>query len=118
MKIKISHLLFLFMCLRGFVASGQSQRYDQNPCQIYGTAHVENDRTRATYFVYLETEDDYSADLRVFKEYNELYADKTGYWFFTEQKAFADFSVFFVKHRAEADFTVFFVEDELEAGCE
>ncbi len=96
----------------------QSQMRHQDPCQIYGTAYLETDRSRATYFVYVETEDDYSADLRIFKEYNQLYADKSGYWFFTQQKAFADFSIFVVPYRSEADFVVYYVENEIDAGCE
>jgi len=110
--------LVLFLTLLESKISAQNRMRYEDPCQIFGTAYVETDRQRATYFVYIETEDDYSADLRVFKEYNQLYADKSGYWFLSKTKAFADFSIFVVPYRSEADFTIFYVEDEMNAGCD
>jgi len=110
--------LVLFMGIINSKILAQNRMRYEDPCQIFGTAYVETDRQRATYFVYIETEDDYSADLRVFKEYNQLYADKSGYWFLSKTKAFADFSIFLVPHRSEADFTIFYVEDEIDAGCD
>lgn len=90
----------------------------RNVCDIFGTTFVEKTTNvfAATYRVYLE-EDEYAADLVVFKETNELMADKTGLWFFTKNKAFSEFTICFVEDRNMADFTVYFTDIDVEARC-
>ena len=88
----------------------------RNICDVYGTAFEEKNVFAATYRVYLE-EDEYSADLVVFKETNELMADETGLWFFTKNRAFSQFTVCFVEDRNMADFTIYFTDVDVEARC-
>ncbi|UZR95911.1 DUF6150 family protein [Chondrinema litorale] len=85
-------------------------------CDVYGTAFEVKNVFEATYRVYLE-EDEYSADLIVFKETNELMADDTGLWFFTKNKAFAEFTICYVEDRNLADFTVHYTDVDVEAHC-
>jgi hypothetical protein len=62
-------------------------------------------------------EDEFLATLRVFKEDNKLMATKSGMWHFTENPAFADFTIFFVEDRAIADLIIYYTEKEFFAGC-
>jgi hypothetical protein len=88
----------------------------RNICEVFGTTFEEKNVFAATYRVYLE-EDEYSADLVVFKETNELMADKAGLWFFTRNKAFAEFTFCYVEDRNMADFTIYFTDIDVEARC-
>ena len=87
-----------------------------NFCEVYGVAFQDPNPHRATYRVYVE-EDEYSADLIVFKETNRLMADRAGLWFFTPNPAFADFSVCFVEHPNQANFKIYFTDIDAEARC-
>jgi hypothetical protein len=89
----------------------------QDYCQLTGSVYVETSSAKAMYMVYIE-ESEAFAQLRIFKEDNKLYANKTGSWYFTEQRSFADFSVFFTTEREEADFTIYYTETESFAGCQ
>jgi len=99
-----------------FWSTPPTNQQPRNICDIYGTAFEEKNVFAATYRVYLE-EDEYSADLVVFQETNELMADETGLWYFTKNRAFAQFSVCFVEDRNMADFTVYFTDVDVEARC-
>lgn len=90
--------------------------FSQDPCQIFGKVYQESHYEKATYYVYIE-EDEFLADLVVYKDDNELQADKTGRWFFTETKSFADFSIYLTDERSKADFTIFFTENQQRAKC-
>jgi len=53
----------------------------------------------------------------VFETDNSLFADKPGIWYFTDDRAFADFAIYFVESKNNADFTVYFTSFESFAGC-
>lgn len=88
-----------------------------NPCEIYGIVYVETIRSRADFIVYVETEDDFLAMLRVFREDNKLFANKVGIWHFTPTQAFADFSIYITDDRAMADLIIAYTDREFMAGC-
>jgi len=86
-------------------------------CDLYGVVFLDPNPYRATYRVYVEKEDEYNADLIVFKETNELMADRTGLWFFTPNPAFADFSICIVDNPTQAHFKVYYTDIDAEARC-
>lgn len=88
-----------------------------NPCDIYGQIYEEKDRKRANFLVYVEPENDYRANLVVFKESNSLMADGKGLWYFVGQRGFADYSVHFVEDRSIADFIIYYTDKPHYAGC-
>jgi hypothetical protein len=97
---------------------GQSAiRQPINPCDIYGIIYEEKDRRRAQFLVYIEPENEYRANLTVFKEINSTLADNKGLWYFTETRGFADYAVHFVEDRAIADFIIYYTEKPHYAGC-
>ena len=113
------NIFFLFfpLFLSFLPESEKKQINDQITfCDVYGTSFEVKNVFEATYRVYLE-EDEYSADLIVFKETNELMADKTGLWFFTKNKAFAEFTICYVEDRNMADFTIYYTDVDVEARC-
>ncbi len=101
-----------------FAASPESTTMQPvNVCAIYGAVFEDTNPYRATYRIYL-VEDEYDADLVVFKESNRLMADKTGLWFFTRNPNFAEFSVCFVDDPNLANFFVHFTDIDVEARCD
>ncbi len=85
-------------------------------CKLKGAVYVTDNPKQAHYYVYVEDYDS-SADLSVFAEENKLFADKPGLWFFTEQKAFADFIVYFTDSKGMADFSIYYTDVASFAGC-
>jgi hypothetical protein len=88
-----------------------------NPCDIYGQIYIEKDRRRANYLVYVEPNNDYRANLLVYKESSPLNADKEGLWYFVEQRGFADYTICFVEDRSIADFIIYYTDKFHQAGC-
>lgn len=89
------------------------------PCRIYGSVYLERDpRRRGFCFgaVYEEPEDAF-ADVLVFKEDNKLFADKTGLWYITEARDFADYVLFVSPDRGLADFSIHYTKVRSFAGC-
>ncbi len=107
--------LLLFSCFYSQISLAQIQTIS-NPCEVFGVVYVQTIPSRADFLVYVE-QDEYLANLRVFKEINKLLADRAGLWHFVEKEGFADFSVCFVEDRAKADFIIFFTDKEFFAGC-
>jgi hypothetical protein len=85
-------------------------------CELRGSCYIEEYPERANFLIY-EEESEAFADLLIFETDNALFADKPGIWYFTNDKAFADFSVYFVDSKGNADFTVYFTRFESFAGC-
>lgn len=85
-------------------------------CNIFGAVYIVESPRYADFKVY-EEESEAFADLLIFEESNKLFADKQGIWFFTEDRAFADFTVYFTESQRGADFSVFFIDTESFAGC-
>ncbi|NER83274.1 MAG: hypothetical protein F6K42_27725 [Leptolyngbya sp. SIO1D8] len=88
-----------------------------DPCNVFGVVYIEPVKKRADYIVYEEKTEAF-ADLRVFREENKLLADDTGLWHFTDQRAFADFTVYIQDEPSNADFTIFYIDVISYAGCD
>lgn len=85
-------------------------------CEIFGSVYVETIRNKAHYRVYIE-KDETLANLSVYKQSIDLYADKPGNWHFVDNRAFADFTIFIETQKGSQDFTISYTETESFAGC-
>jgi hypothetical protein len=88
-------------------------------CRIYGSVYLEKDPGRksfASYTIFVEEEEAF-ADVSVYQEDNKLFADKTGLWYVTPNRAFADHVLFVTTNRSFADFSVYFTDIRSFAGC-
>ena len=115
MSINIIWLLaYCFNVLPGNECPGERQT---DPCNVFGVVYLEPVKKRADYIVYEEKTEAF-ADLRVFREENKLLADDAGLWHFTDQRAFADFTVYIQNEPSNADFTIFYTDVISYAGCD
>jgi hypothetical protein len=85
-------------------------------CELRGSFFIEEYPDRADFLVFEEDSEAF-ADLLVFETDNSLFADKPGIWYFTDDRAFADFTIYFVESKNNADFTLYFTSFESFAGC-
>ncbi len=85
-------------------------------CELRGSFFIEEYPDRANFLVYEEDSEAF-ADLLVFETDNSLFADKPGIWYFTDDRAFADFTIYFVESKNNANFSVYFTSFESFAGC-
>jgi hypothetical protein len=85
-------------------------------CELRGSFFIEEYPERADFLVY-EEESEAFADLLIFETDNSLFADRPGIWYFTDDRAFADFTIYFVESKNNANFTVYFTSFESFAGC-
>ena len=89
------------------------------PCKIYGSVYLETDPSRRNACfatVYVEPEESF-ADVRVFKENNKLFADKTGLWYPADNREFADYVLYLTTDRSRADFAIHYTTVRSFAGC-
>jgi hypothetical protein len=111
------HFLFflLLITLNGFTLSAQNinQPYF---CELRGSVFIEENPDRADLLIFEEDSEAF-ADLLVYETDNALFADRPGIWYFTNDRAFANFSVCFVESKNNADFSVYFTSFESFAGC-
>lgn len=114
LKRIISFLVLTGLSVLSFSGTKDLSSFDY--CRVYGSVYFVKDRHRADFFVYIE-EDETMADIAVFKENVDLYADRPGIWFITENEAFADFRLYVEDRKGSQDFTVFYTETESFAGC-
>lgn len=82
---------------------------------LYGAVFVCQSPTEATHSIFIE-DDQLHATLKVFKVSSKVFADKTGLWFITDNRAESDHTVYFTNSRLEADLTIFYVDSESFAG--
>ncbi len=110
---------YLWLVLLGALIGAKSPSKGRNvhPCDVFGVIYVEKTPYLANFRVYIETEADYRADVVVFKETNQLFADKPGYWYLTDKRGFANFTVAFVQDRSIADFVIYYTDKDNWAGC-
>jgi hypothetical protein len=87
------------------------------PCDVFGQIYVEKDPYLATFRVFVEKNNEFNAHVVVFQETNPLFADKPGFWYFTDKCGFANYSIAYVQDRNVADFVIYFTDRELYAGC-
>lgn len=94
----------------------EKQLKQQYYCELRGSFYIEEYPDRANFLIY-EEESEAFADMLIYETDNALFADKPGLWYFTDQRAFADFTIYFVESKGNADFTVYFTSFESFAGC-
>lgn len=109
--------LIVFVIGLGVINTWESFSQKKDPCNLFGSVHITKKRQLADYFVYIEEESQYSADLVVFLETNALYADRTGIWYSVDNRAFANFTIFLVDKPGRADFSVFYTDEQSYADC-
>lgn len=106
-------ILSLIILLAG--SGSQSGQY-QDYCELRGSVFIAEYPAQADFLIYEEDSEAF-ADMLIFETDNSLFADRNGIWYFTDQQAFADFTVYFVEAKGNADFTVYFTAFESFAGC-
>lgn len=112
-------LIIIGIILVGYLFQGftpPSRQVHQVYCELHGSVFIAEFPGQADFLVYEEDSEAF-ADMLVFETDNSLFADRNGIWYFTEQAAFADFSVYFVDIESQADFTIYFTDFESFAGC-
>lgn len=87
-----------------------------DPCTLHGAVYIEEVEGFANYKVFVEDVEAFS-DLMVFKEQARSFADRSGLWYLTDVRAFADFTVAFTDVKGFADFSIYFTEFKSLAGC-
>ncbi len=85
-------------------------------CEVYGTMHEVYNARQADLIVF-EEESEAFADLVVYDQDNRFSADRSGHWHFVKRRERARYTIYFTKNRDKADFTVYFTDTEAFAGC-
>jgi len=88
--------------------------------KIFGSIYLETDPRYKSYCIatiYEEPEQAF-ADVLVFKEDSKLFADKSGVWYFTPTRDFADYALFVTKVRGQADFSIHYTKVRSYAGVQ
>jgi hypothetical protein len=85
-------------------------------CHVFGQIYIEPDPKLAQYKVFIE-QSEYAADIVIFKENNQLFADTEGKWFMTDNIYFANYTVCFVSDKKQAQFSVYFTDIDSYARC-
>ncbi len=97
------------------VGTSFSQSFDV--CDVYGPIYITDKPHEANLRVFVE-ESEAFADLVVFKEENVLFADAKGLWAFAKNKSFAHYIIYIDKNKDQADFSIFYTDVESFAGCQ
>ncbi len=116
--IKGKYILQAYILSLIIIGSSFSEKQlpHQYYCELRGSFYIEEYPDRADFLIY-EDDSEAFADLLIYETDNALFADKPGIWFFTDKRAFADFTIYFVQSKGNADFTVYFTSFESFAGC-
>ncbi|MCG8474670.1 MAG: DUF6150 family protein [Cytophagales bacterium] len=115
--MKISGLLKFFLICLGMMQISSAQAQPVSPCQVFGKIFYTKTKQEAQVWVYVEDSEGL-ADLIVYKEENELFADKAGLWCKTAKKKFADYRVYITDNPEEAHFCIFYTDEPDFAGCQ
>lgn len=86
-------------------------------CTLQGAVYIESQAQLADYRLH-RLEEPAFADLRVFKQVIERYADQPGHWYITQIRAEADFTVYWERDPLLAQGTVAFTDLKGLAGCD
>ena len=87
-----------------------------DPCKLKGAVFVERYRNYADYSVYVEQVEAFGK-LKVFKEDAAIFATEAGWWYFTDQRGFADFTIYIEETKGFENFTISFTKFRSSAGC-
>ena len=88
----------------------------QDFCKLKGAVYIEEVANFANYRVFVEEVEAF-AQLKVFKEEAETFATEAGYWYFTDVRGFADFTIYIEDVKGFADFSIAYTEYRSSAGC-
>ncbi|HHG85453.1 MAG TPA: hypothetical protein ENJ82_11965 [Bacteroidetes bacterium] len=115
--MKLIFSLLLAFSLSGSAAPKVAEwSTDVDACSLSGAVFVEEIPSFANYQIFLEDVEAF-ADLLVYKEQSRSFADRPGLWYFTNNRAVADFSVAFTDVKGFADFSIFVTDFKSIAGC-
>ena len=113
----IAGKLNMVLLLTGTLILFSGNTFQQkNYCNIYGSVYIVDNPKEADYRVYIEDSEG-SADVWVYDIEDKLFADRPGLWYFTNQKAFSDFTIYLEKDKYLADFSIYYTDTESFAGC-
>ncbi len=87
-----------------------------NPCELKGAVFVEKYRNYADYSIFIEEVEAFGK-LKIFKEEAAIFATEAGYWYFTDQRGFADFTIYIEQTKGFENFTISFTDYRSSAGC-
>lgn len=107
---------FLLMAPAAAVPTPPTSLPGNEYCELKGAVFVEEVESFANYKVFVEDVEAF-ADLMVYRESSQSFADRAGLWYFTDVRAFADFTVAFTDVKAFANFSIFFTDFKSIAGC-
>ena len=110
---KIFTPLFLVIFVTAFSGNAFPQN---NYCNIFGSVFIVDNPKEADFRVFIEDSEG-SADVWVYDTDDKLFADRPGLWYFTNQKAFSDFTIYIEKDKYLADFSIYYINTESFAGC-
>lgn len=108
--------LILGLALFGNSAFTTAPSQGVDPCGLKGAVFIESVESFAKYTVFVEDVESF-ADLIVFEEQARSFADRPGLWFFTDTRAFADFTIAYTNVKAFADFSIHYSDFKSLAGC-
>ena len=111
----LSFFNIVVLLLSGF-ATAERADIPRQTCSLSGTVYIAESPQEADYLVYVQ-DSETAAHLVVFSEENQLMADQPGLWFFTDKRAFSDFSVYFTPSPKQADFFIAYTNEPAFAGC-
>ena len=86
-------------------------------CHVFGSIAITEDPRRSHYKVFIEDSEGL-ADIIVFEEEIQLYADRRGIWHFMDNPGLADYVIFFEETKSFADFSIYYTDIESFAGCQ
>lgn len=116
MIYKFSRRIVLILVLTMLGNSPSVFSSQVNFCKLFGAVYIEDSAQKADFRVY-EEESEAFCNIKVFEVDSRVYADREGLWYFTDKKAFADFSIYFEPKKGLADFSVYLIDVESFAGC-
>lgn len=109
-------VLFTLLGLALLSVRPREHRANTDFCNLRGAVFIEEVESFADYRIFQEDVEAF-ADMLVFREQARSFADRSGLWFITTNRAFADFTVAFTDVKGFADFSVFFTDFKSIAGC-
>lgn len=85
-------------------------------CKLKGAIYIEENRSFADFIVFEQSVEGF-ADLVVYEVEAQAFATEQGFWYFTDVRGFADYSIYLEESQGLSDFSVFFSDYQSAAGC-
>ena len=112
----VGNFIVLILIVFGLTASKASMHQPSRFCRVFGSIAVVDDPRQAHLKVYVE-ESEGLADVIVYEEEIQLYADRVGIWHFIENPGLADYVIYFEDNKYYADFSIYYTDIESFARC-